>query len=124
MSRNAFNELEREYVRELGLRDIGKQERGEAKKMRATYEFEIERREDGLACWVWEHHNGNTRLDASMDLTDQEALRLAVELIRAVLKTPEESKAEKAAESAEFNAEMLRDEDRLPMYEYMTRRMG
>ena len=92
--------------------------------MRATYEFEIERSEDGINCFVWEHHNGCTSLDALMDLTDQEALRLAAELIRGVLKTPEESKAEKAAESAEFNAEMLRDEDRLPMYEYMTRRMG
>ena len=82
--------------------------------MRATYDFEIERREDGITCRVWEHHNGDTRMGVSMYLTDQEALRLAAELISAVLKTPEEAKAEKSAESEVY-------ED---MYEYMTRRMG
>ena len=77
--------------------------------------FEIERRDDYLALWVWETGPAvsTVRLAASVDMTVGEARELAAMLTEYA---DRDSPTEHANAKAEFEEDLQRES----MYEYMT----
>ncbi len=77
--------------------------------------FEIERRDESLALWVWETSCGasTVRLAASVDMTVGEARELAAMLTEYADK---DSPTEHANAKAEFEEDLRRES----MYDFMT----
>ena len=77
--------------------------------------FEIERRDDYLALWVWEtcHPVSAVRLAASVDMSVGEARELAAMLAEFLDK---DSQTEHANAKAEFEEDLRRES----MYDFMT----
>lgn len=80
---------------------------------RAVNTFELDRTDEGIHVWVWEYWLGNTRLDASMDLSVAEAHELAAMLTEYADK---DAPTEAAAAHAEFEEDLRRES----MYDFMT----